>query len=1043
MRTRFARIVGIGVAAALALGLTGLGGGSQPPAASAAPPAPPADVVVTTTHDSYTETGTWAEARDPGYQGGRTRYTRATGATASWTVVAPADGVYAIDVWYTASVDNDKQMTYTWSAGQAEPLTYDQSSGGNGWDSIGQVELRAGQPLEFTVTAVTDGAITRTDALRLALPRCTADVNPGPPAQPSERAFDTYRLIEDEGTVEVRAERWAMQIQRDGFRYGLSRGDDQVAAPHPVSGLQAGPADTEPCDAVSTTVTGADDDAVTFEVVFADGMPATVTVWPSEDSLRMSVEPAGPDAADTGRIIARVAGGMNPAYGLGDDGGVRSDDLNVYGLDLDEIYAQNGGPVYRFISTFTVFPDRGLAQVVFDRDRMSAQIDDDATALGVHAPTMPDLRYFFGDMATVYEQYKHARADAGFVDTKPQHEFFGVGYESYGALAYNTNQQTITESVTRYLAEGYPLRWAVTGSGFWPYGADGNEGTTSSFGLWGEKYPDPDAYKEFFAEHDIDLILGMRPSFKALPEDGGKYDPAVDGPWTVEGLEKGYFITDESGAAKVFKTPYFPRSPIYLVDPENPEALEWFADLMATWGGDGYKEDHMFDGGDNAFYDSALINATNEVFAERGDLMMVRNSAFSVAGSILRINDTDYNHATRDRDRTVVNSLAYPASGQPNFYPDIVGGRPMPDLETNHDKQVFLARNAMLAAVSPSMSFGNEPWRISEPDLEAAALKAARWHEEYLPYIYSAAVRSYETGYPGTATPLPIAYPDDPATYDLVSYAAKQYQWLLGPSLLVYPLYGSDVTTADSRDVYLPEGEWMDIETGQRYTGPVTLEDHEIPVGKIPAFVGGTGILVRDADPDPAADREELVADVYPVAEPGATYEFVGSDGTTRSTITASAVPGAADDLRVVDRTAGADVPFTTDAVTGAVSFEIVPGHDYEVGSVSGLFCGGLAATIVGTEGDDVLVGTPGDDVIVGLGGRDVINGRGGDDVICGGSGDDVINGAEGDDTLFGGPGRDVVNAGDGDDVVYGGSGRDVVNGGAGTNVVVQDGPEF
>jgi hypothetical protein len=102
MRTRFARIVGIGVAAALALGLTGLGGGSQPPAASAAPPAPPADVVVTTTHDSYTETGTWAEARDPGYQGGRTRYTRATGATASWTVVAPADGVYAIDVWYTA-----------------------------------------------------------------------------------------------------------------------------------------------------------------------------------------------------------------------------------------------------------------------------------------------------------------------------------------------------------------------------------------------------------------------------------------------------------------------------------------------------------------------------------------------------------------------------------------------------------------------------------------------------------------------------------------------------------------------------------------------------------------------------------------------------------------------------------------------------------------------------------------------------------------------------------------------------------------------------
>ncbi|SDT49501.1 TIM-barrel domain-containing protein [Jiangella sp. DSM 45060] len=917
-RTRQHRMLAAGAVGALVLGLAGVAG---PPAGETAAAAPASEVVATTTHASYTETGTWAQARDPGYQGGRTRYTREAGATATWTLELPADGSYQLDAWYTASTENDKVMTYGWT-GAAEPVTFDQSTGGGSWRPVGTVEGEAGEEVRVTVTAVTAGAITRTDAIRLSLPRCDLAPDPAPPGEPTTREFAGYTLTETPDRVAVETEAWAMRIERAGFRYALYRGDERVAAAHPESGLLSGPDGGELCGVVSTEVTEATDDGVTLRVVFADGLPATVTVRPEDDTLGLSVVPTGPAADAVGRIVAQVAGGMNPAYGLGDDGGARSRNLNVYGSDFDEIYGQNGGPVYRFVSTFTVFPDRGLAQVVFDRGRMSAQVDADATALGVHAAALPDLRYFFGDLPTVYAAYQDARADAGYVDAAPDYDFFGVGYESYGALAYNTNQQTITQSVTRYLDEGYPLRWAVTGSGFWPYGPDGGQGTTSSFGMWGEKYPDPDAYKEFFAERGIDLILGLRQSFKALPEDGGKYDPALDGPWVLEGLEKGYFIEDAPGEAKVFTTPNFPGSPIYLVDPDDAEAVSWFADLMELWGADGYKEDHMFVGGDNDFYDSALVNAVNEEFAERGDLVMVRNSAYSVPGSILRINDTDYNHGVADRDRTVVNSLAYAASGQPNFYPDIVGGRPMPDLETNHDKQVFLARNAMFAAVSPSMSFGNEPWRISDPRLRDATLKAARWHDRYLPYIYSAAAESMRTGFPSTATPLPIAYPDDPATYDLVSYGAKQYQWMLGPSLLVHPLFGSDVTTAQARDVYLPAGEWMDLETGERHTGPVTLEDHPQPVGKVPAFVGGTGILTAQRD-------GAVVAEVYPVAPRDARYTYTAADGETTSDITAANTGW--DAVRVLDTTTGAEVPAERDAVTGAVVFAVVAGHDYQV----------------------------------------------------------------------------------------------------------------
>lgn len=78
--------------------------------------------------------------------------------------------------------------------------------------------------------------------------------------------------------------------------------------------------------------------------------------------------------------------------------------------------------------------------------------------------------------------------------------------------------------------------------------------------------------------------------------------------------------------------------------------------------------------------------------------------------------------------------------------------------------------------------------------------------------------------------------------------------------------------------------------------------------------------------------------------------------------------------------------------------------------------CDGRAATIVGTDGPDVLRGTSGPDVIAALDGPNVVDGMGGDDTICGGDGSDVLRGGTGDDTLIGGSGRDVASGGQGTD---------------------------
>ena len=98
---------------------------------------------------------------------------------------------------------------------------------------------------------------------------------------------------------------------------------------------------------------------------------------------------------------------------------------------------------------------------------------------------------------------------------------------------------------------------------------------------------------------------------------------------------------------------------------------------------------------------------------------------------------------------------------------------------------------------------------------------------------------------------------------------------------------------------------------------------------------------------------------------------------------------------------------------------------NFAVATAQAQMCDGLAATIVGTDGDDELQGTPGADVIVGRGGNDRILGDSGDDIICGGAGDDDLIGQDGADRLFGDSGNDVMEGGADNDVCDGVTGID------------------
>lgn len=104
--------------------------------------------------------------------------------------------------------------------------------------------------------------------------------------------------------------------------------------------------------------------------------------------------------------------------------------------------------------------------------------------------------------------------------------------------------------------------------------------------------------------------------------------------------------------------------------------------------------------------------------------------------------------------------------------------------------------------------------------------------------------------------------------------------------------------------------------------------------------------------------------------------------------------------------------------------------------SPPGLSCGGVAASMVGTCGPDVITATSGDDVIVALGGDDIVAGAGGDDLICGGDGSDRLKGGPGADRLYGNADDDVLQGGAGPDILHGEWGDDRLSGGRGTDLL-------
>ncbi len=713
----------------------------------------------------------------------------------------------------------------------------------------------------------------------------------------------SFNLVEQQDSVEINTDNYLMTIDKAGFRYAFAKPDGSVwLGKHADSGLIF-----LNSSVVTTELLEQDKQQVVFKVTNELGIEARVTVTPSSHYLKMAI--ALQDEGELqGSILARTAG-LSPAYGLGDHAARRkSQSTEVSGYSSRHFGALTDGKPSRLTSNFVIFPSQKLALVSVEPDKKIVKVTRDELAQGVeYGASIPALYYFFGEPEQIYADFKTVRDQEGYKVYAPKYEWFGVGWEAWGALAWDTNEQTIRHNVDQYLQLGFPLDWMVVGSGFWPK-KDPTFLSTTSFGLWDKTlYPNPEQMIEYFHNKGLKLILGLRIAF--IP----------NGPFTQEGLDKGYFIKKD-GKARLFRVS-FPKPESYFLDANNPAAVDWYIELCKKWlssGVDGFKED-LFGYEIEGLPDNKL-DPVNAKLMEMGAYVMGRNGYLGSPMDLHRFEDFNYD---QNQDRGPINGLAFAYSGFPYVYPDIVAGKGLHNMEfgefSGQQLRTYFIRNARYASMNPSMSFGYGVWNLNDQHTTDMVRDAALDHHRLQPFIYSAAIRTYRTGFPYTMTPLPLAFPDDAKVHGRENNRVRGYQWLINDTLLAYPLYGDDYASSNSRDLYLPAGKWIDYDDGTLYQGPKLLKNFAIPLEKTPLFVGGSGVVVEQQD-------NALVGRLYATGFTG-KVPFFGKDGVTQSVIDIKHPVGKS--VTVTDTHTQQQVEVTR--VRHAYQFRFIAGHNYVV----------------------------------------------------------------------------------------------------------------
>jgi alpha-D-xyloside xylohydrolase len=314
------------------------------------------------------------------------------------------------------------------------------------------------------------------------------------------------------------------------------------------------------------------------------------------------------------------------------------------------------------------------------------------------------------------------------------------------------------------------------------------------------------------------------------------------------GVEEGYFLDTGDGTPYVMDRTCQGDYRGALVDFTDPDAVEWWQDEhreLLAMGVDVFKTDYgeyvpenaVFENGRTGasmhnlypyLYNEAVYESVAEEHGEAEALVWARSAwigsqQFSVHWG------GDPSPTRSGMAAALRGGLSASLSGIAFWSHDIGGfrGTPAPELYVRWAQFGLLSSHARCHGTTP-----REPWAFGDRAL-ALFREYARLRYRLLPYLYTCAEVAARSGLP-VVRPLVLEYQDDATAQRLDT------QYTLGPDLLVAPVFYE----TGGRSVYLPEGEWRDVWTGERLAGGRTVA-RDVDLDVLPLFVRAGSVVPR------------------------------------------------------------------------------------------------------------------------------------------------------------------------------------------------------
>lgn len=396
-----------------------------------------------------------------------------------------------------------------------------------------------------------------------------------------------------------------------------------------------------------------------------------------------------------------------------------------------------------------------------------------------------------------------------------------------------------------------------------------------------EDFPEPDKLLEYTRKNYVDVVLWTSPFVNRSCEN---YD---------NDLKNHMFFTKEDGTH--YPVSWWKGYLCGLIDYTNPETVDKWAERLEGLiksGVSGFK----IDGGDNSEFPYDLYNYNHVKGSELHNLYPLYY-AKAYHDTIQRVRP---NERSVTWERTgFVGSGKYPCTwggdqfadfgglqvlikagqqagicGIP-FWAEDVGGFSLSPKTTEE----FFIRSwqwGMIAPLSRAHGPKTEPWFYGERALKCIKPYILLRYKLF-PYIYSMAYKAYMNRTP-MMKPLFYDYFDDAKTYDC------DYQYLYGDCFMVAPVYeesGREDFTA-TRDIYFPQGEWIDYHTGEVIKGKQELCVN-VNLNTLPLYIKRGSIIpyTKMKGNTKSYDvNNDLYFEIYPDITEN-IFDFYDDDGVT------------------------------------------------------------------------------------------------------------------------------------------------------------------